>query len=255
LPVGLLALEDVRKGPSAISARIEESIGHGIRILIADASNADDLGAMALACRERRLITGAAGIGGAVARNFAKAVAAPGNSTVAWPSGRAVIIAGSCSIMTRKQIAYAIGIGYSARKIDPIEISTGEVKVTEIVDWVVSQNEHVPLIYSATDPHDVQRSQDVLGREAAGSIVEAFLGAVAVALQSSGFRRMIVAGGETSGAVAKALGINALQIGPEIDPGVPWTKTVVSGENIAIAFKSGNFGLDDFFEKAWKVLL
>jgi uncharacterized protein YgbK (DUF1537 family) len=64
---------------------------------------------------------------------------------------------------------------------------------------------------------------------------------------------LIVAGGETSGAVVQALAVSALRIGPEIDPGVPWTETL-SEPRLALALKSGNFGAEDFFEKAFKML-
>jgi 3-dehydrotetronate 4-kinase len=99
----------------------------------------------------------------------------------------------------------------------------------------------------------VQEVQRKLGRMNSGEIVENTLAQIACALPERGFTRLIVAGGETSGAVVNALNVGALTIGPEIDPGVPWTRTL-SGTDLALALKSGNFGAPDFFLKAWSML-
>ena len=105
------------------------------------------------------------------------------------------------------------------------------------------------LIYASAPPEDVQRVQAELGREHAGTLVETALAEIASGLVTAGVRRLVVAGGETSGAVVQRLGITALRIGPEIDPGVPWTESL--GEpRLALALKSGNFGTPDFFSKA-----
>jgi uncharacterized protein YgbK (DUF1537 family) len=98
---------------------------------------------------------------------------------------------------------------------------------------------------------EVQRS---LGVEAAGSRVEAILARVARRLVDAGVRRLVVAGGETSGAVVQALGVRALRIGPQIDPGVPWTLALGGSAPLALALKSGNFGGDDFFRRAFALL-
>jgi uncharacterized protein YgbK (DUF1537 family) len=111
----------------------------------------------------------------------------------------------------------------------------------------------VPLVYSSADPEAVKAVQDKLGRDNAGHLVEQLLADVAKGLAARGFGRMIVAGGETSGAVVEALGVKALAIGPEIDPGVPWTRSI-AGTDLALALKSGNFGTADFFLKAWNRL-
>ena len=98
----------------------------------------------------------------------------------------------------------------------------------------------------------MRRTQDQLGRDAAGALVERALAEAATHLVATGVTRLIVAGGETSGAVVGALGVKALEIGPEIDPGVPWTRAV--GRDLVLALKSGNFGAPDFFVKAWRML-
>ena len=123
-----------------------------------------------------------------------------------------------------------------------------------VLHWLDEQSQTViPLIYSSDDPENVGLVQNKLGRETAGQSVECLLAGVAQALPGRGFSRLVVAGGETSGAVVNALGIKVLAIGPEIDPGVPWTLSR-SGPKMALALKSGNFGASDFFLKAWSML-
>jgi uncharacterized protein YgbK (DUF1537 family) len=110
------------------------------------------------------------------------------------------------------------------------------------------------LVYSSADSGEVQNAQQRLGREHAGQIIEQFLAETAKALRDVGFSRFIVAGGETSGSVVHALDVKSMLIGPEIDPGVPWTLSMDAGKKYALALKSGNFGADDFLLKAWKML-
>jgi uncharacterized protein YgbK (DUF1537 family) len=122
------------------------------------------------------------------------------------------------------------------------------------LDWLKTQSMNGPiLIYSTATPDEVQMAQSRLGRMNAGEIVESTLAEIAKALPGLGFTRLIVAGGETSGAVVNALDVNALAIGPEIDPGVPWTRSL-AGTDLVLALKSGNFGAPDFFLKAWNML-
>ena len=99
----------------------------------------------------------------------------------------------------------------------------------------------------------VRRGQTAFGRDVAGALVEQMMAQTARGLVAAGFNRLIIAGGETSGAVVNGVGVKALEIGPEIDPGVPWT-LAIGGPNLALALKSGNFGAPDFFTKGWALL-
>ncbi|WP_332302813.1 3-oxo-tetronate kinase [Rhizobium sp. GR12] len=250
LPVGILGAADVRAGQERVAARIREAATQNVRVLIADAATAEDLNAIGKACSDRMLVTGAAGIGGALARNHAAAIQGERRSAeFAWPQGRTVVLAGSCSVATRDQVNHVIGLGYPATKIDPIAIASGTLDVASVAEWAEASEGWPPIIYSSSDPADVLKAQEVLGRDEAGALVEDFLGELAGILRSAGFSRFIVAGGETSGAVSAALSVSALEIGPEIDPGVPWTRAAYAG-GPALALKSGNFGAPDFFEKA-----
>jgi uncharacterized protein YgbK (DUF1537 family) len=180
-----------------------------------------------------------------------KAAAAP--ATMPAAPGRAVIIAGSCSEATRGQVAAAQAAGIPAFEVDALDLRSGKVSARTLADWATLQPAGAPvLVYSSATPEVVRRVQETLGRGEAGALVERTLAETAEKLVAGGFTRLIVAGGETSGAVVGRLGVKALEIGPEIDPGVPWTRAV--GRNLVLALKSGNFGAPDFFIKAWEKL-
>lgn len=251
LPVGLLPFNIVDRGPEAISGAFSEAIAAGKRILIADALDERHLRDIGEAARDMALITGGSGIALGLPANFG---ILPGQDQGAFtaPRGRSVIIAGSCSAATRRQIATARKAGIEAIRVDPMDIHAGKVDARRLAAALIASNHPTPLIYSSDDPEEVGRIQEKLGREQAGELVEKALSAVAVLLRDAGFTRFVVAGGETSGAVVSALGVGALHIGPEIDPGVPWTISAGEGGQIALALKSGNFGADDFFVKAWE---
>jgi uncharacterized protein YgbK (DUF1537 family) len=142
---------------------------------------------------------------------------------------------------------------HEAFELDPVAIASGKDLASEALAWAAKRlSERPVLIYSTAAPEQVKAVQDKLGREHAGSMIEQALSKIAQGLVARGVRRLVVAGGETSGAVVGALGVEGLYIGPEIDPGVPWTFSI--GEpTLALALKSGNFGTQDFFTKAFRV--
>jgi uncharacterized protein YgbK (DUF1537 family) len=148
-------------------------------------------------------------------------------------------------------VAAAKAAGIPAFEADPAEIHRGTLAGEQLAAWAQKQPADKPvLIYSSADPDTVRTVQEKFGRDAAGSMIEQAFAEAARSLVGMGFTRMIVAGGETSGAVVNGLGVTALEIGPEIDPGVPWTRSI-GGTELALALKSGNFGAPDFFLKAW----
>jgi len=160
----------------------------------------------------------------------------------------AIILSGSCSAMTNKQVANytANAPGY---QIDPLALS--ESGYAQAVEWMLAQAEDVtPIVYATADPDSVAKAQAKLGIAHAGEIVEQALAAVAVAARDRGTRRFIVAGGETSGAITKSLGIDRFDVGEEITAGVAWCYAVSENEEIAITLKSGNFGSETFFTDA-----
>jgi 3-dehydrotetronate 4-kinase len=253
--VGLVPEETVIQGPAAIRQAFEDLQRSGHRHAIVDAINDDDLMQIGEALADVKLITGGSGIAIGLPENFRKQGTLRRGTAPAWPavSGSAAVLAGSCSIRTREQVA-AWKLHSPALEIDPFAISRGEDVVAQALAWADDKIGDGPvLIYSSADPADVTRVQDELGREDAGSMVEDTLGRIAQGLVDKGVRKMVVAGGETSGAVVNALNVSALRIGPEIDPGVPWT-TAIGDTELALALKSGNFGDVDFFKRALDLL-
>jgi uncharacterized protein YgbK (DUF1537 family) len=255
--VGLVGHKTVADGADAIRAALAKARADGVQVLVVDAITDNDLREIGKAIDELTLITGGSGIAIGLPANYrARGELAPVGSNAALnaPEGRAVTLAGSCSKATRGQIETALAANTPSFRIDPLDIAAGNLTPTAVVDWAASLPEGTPLIYSSADPEIVRQAQEKLGRDEAGALVEHFLADVAVALREKGFSRFLVAGGETSGAVVNALKVSALHIGPEIDPGVPWTTSLDAGSPVALALKSGNFGGPDFFQKAWSML-
>jgi len=257
LSVGLVAYEDVEAGPDAIRSAFARERAAGHQVVIVDALSDAHLRSIGTAAAEFPLITGGSGVAmglPAAYRQSAPSTMAPDDSGFDAPQGRKIILAGSCSSATQGQVKTAIEAGVPALRLDPMEIAAKDVTARTALDWLTSQQTSGPvLIYSTSTPDDVQAVQGKLGRMNAGEIVEKTLADIARSLPGLGFTRIIVAGGETSGAVVNALDVQALTIGPEIDPGVPWTRSL-GGTDLALALKSGNFGAPDFFLKAWTML-
>ncbi len=250
LPVGLLDSATIAQGPAAVRAAFAAQIATK-RILITDSLCDADLMTLGKACADLPLVTGGSGIALGLAANFTTArPQAP--LRMAAPKGRAAILAGSCSQTTRGQIVAAKSAGLPCLALDVMALASGRLTVPEIADWVLAQST-TAVVYSSADPEALSAIQHQLGTTASGVLVEQTLAETARLLQAQGFTRFIIAGGETSGAVVAALGVRMLEIGPEIAPGVPWTRSV-NGPDLALALKSGNFGAADFFTKAWTLL-
>lgn len=255
--VGLVDYATVLSGAGAVKARFAALADQGMRYVVTDALTNADLMVLGEAVADHKLLTGGSGIAMGLPQNFRRAGLLPEReiaASLAAPKGRAGIISGSCSTATRGQIAKAIEAGYPALKVDPMALVSGAQDASKLADWALAQAADTPfLLYSSDDPAEVAAIQEKLGRETAGETVEHAFAQTAALLAEGGVSRLLVAGGETSGAVVQGLGIGLLEIGPEIDPGVPWTR-VAQGRDMVIALKSGNFGAPDFFLKAWALL-
>jgi uncharacterized protein YgbK (DUF1537 family) len=222
-------------------------------IAIVDAVEDADLMKIGRAASRLKLVTGGSGAAMGLPANFG---AVPGQAPkLDWPSGKGVVLAGSCSKATLGQVQHYKSLGAAGLGVDPVSISTGKVTLDQAEAFARDNvGDLPPLVYSSAAPDAVAEQQKQLGTMAAGEIVERFLAELAGRLKASGFTRFVVAGGETSGAVVGGLGVPALHIGPEIDPGVPWTRGSSENGPLALALKSGNFGAVDFFSKAWNLL-
>lgn len=255
--VGLVSLATVRQGPEAIRSRLDELSRGGMRLAILDAVEDDDLRVAGKALAGTRLITGGSGIALGLPENFRGEgkLGEAGASMMPRVDGRAAILSGSCSTATNEQVARALAAGVPGFKVDPLEVTDTAATIAAVVEWAVGQPASGPVIVHATDtPDNVSAVQQKLGRDQAGALVEEVMAGVASALPPAGFGRIVVAGGETSGAVIGALAVKALVIGPEIAPGVPWTEALGTEKPLALALKSGNFGGPDFFQDALSML-
>lgn len=257
LPVGLVDINTVRQGADGVRAAFARQHAAGKRILILDTLADADLRTIGAACADMKLVTGGSGIALGLAANFVQAgKVAPRRATTRMPApaGRAVILAGSCSVATRDQIAAAQAAGLPTLPLDVAALADGRQTAAQVAEWAIRQPETTtPLIYSSTTPEALQVIQRCMGQHESGALVEGSLARVASLLRDTGFRQFLIAGGETSGAVVASLGVTMLEIGPEIDPGVPWTRSIGT-PSLALALKSGNFGAPDFFLKAWGLL-
>jgi uncharacterized protein YgbK (DUF1537 family) len=258
--VGLAGYPVVERGAEAIGARFAALREQGCNFAIVDAVSNRDLDAIGSACADLPLVTGGSGIALGLPENFRRrGLLASGVAADALPvtGGARAVIAGSCSQATQRQVA-TMREHSPAFHIDPVALAGGAAVVAEALAWASAHPGQQPLlIYATATPDAVKAVQAQLGVERAGSLVEEALAAIAQGLVALGVGQLIVAGGETSGAVVKALGVTGLRIGPEIDPGVPWTTALQGdrkGKPLALALKSGNFGSDDFFLKAWSRL-
>ena len=257
LPVGLVPFATVESGVDAVRSAFEKLAENGPVIAVADAVTNEHLRILGAAFAGQKLLTGGSGIAIGLPANFRQAGLL--NTTInvsdfVAPKGYSAILAGSCSAATRGQVADAKAKGVEAFEIDPIALAENRLSAPTILEWAAPRLGEKPiLVYSTAEPDAVRAIQERYGRDKAGAMVEHLLADIAIGLSSLGVTRLVVAGGETSGAVVSALGVSMLEIGPEIDPGVPWT-LAADGKTVALALKSGNFGTPDFFTKSLTML-
>jgi uncharacterized protein YgbK (DUF1537 family) len=245
--VGHVAAADVFAGTARIAEALDREDRAGHRHVVVDAIRDADLIEIGRAAKGLPLITGGSGVALGLPANFGCTAA-----EVPWSGqdGRSIALSGSCSVATRGQVARHAA-RFPAREIVAPDVIEGRLQAREIAEWLLTAEGGVPLAYSSADPEAVARVQAEYGRERSAAALEAFFAEVARLAVAGGAKRVITAGGETSGAVVEGLGLATLQIGPEIDPGVPALR---ARPDLVVALKSGNFGAEDFFEKADAVL-
>ena len=253
--VGLAAHEVVAQGHEALRARFEVLRAEGCRVAVVDAVDNQALRTLAQACADLPLLTAGSGLAlglPAVYQSLGCLQPDAAAARLDAVGGRGAVISGSCSQATNAQVAHWRAAGWPALALDVRALAAGEPVVHQALDWAHSFGSQPVLVHATAAAESVQAVQAELGAARAGELVEHALAAIAQGLVAAGVRRLVVAGGETSGAVVQALGVAQLRIGPAIDPGVPWTQA--EGRPLLLALKSGNFGTDDFFSKAFTVL-
>ncbi len=250
LDVGHVAADIVLRGRDAILTALDNEAEAGKRLIVVDALRDADLREIGAAADGLPLVTGASGVALGLPANFHRKGLA-NQSPTPWTGqrGSCVILSGSCSIATRGQLEKHQR-DHPGYEISVTEVMSGALVPEAVVDWAMKADS-LPVIYSSADPGAVKQIQKKFGREKSAEALERFFSDTARLLVSAGVERLIVAGGETSGAVVEGLAVEQFEIGPEIDPGVPALR---AGSDLVVALKSGNFGTVDFFEKAAKLL-
>jgi 3-dehydrotetronate 4-kinase len=252
-PVGLVPWGIACRGGAAIRQALEASAAQGECLTIVDAISDENLLAIAEGCVAAPLLTGGSGIALGLPRNFIRAGLAKGGGTAFQGiAGPEAILAGSCSSATLHQIDVH-RCDHPALAVDAEAVMAGKITAWDLVSFVRQHLGQEPLVYSSATPDVINALQDRFGREAVSRHLEAVFAETARRLVEAGVCRLVLAGGETSGAIVSALDLKALAIGPEIDPGVP-ALTSTAGPPLAIALKSGNFGAPDFFSRALRTL-
>jgi len=250
--VGRIGYATVAAGAAAIREATRRLKQDGIGIAIVDALADADLRTIAEAYADLPLVTAGSGIGLGLAEYHRKAgVLAHSASAASLPrvQGTAAVLSGSCSTATNGQVLHWVR-QRPAFRLDPLCLARDPSHADQALAWARGQDPSTPvLIYATAAAPEVKHVQEELGAARAGQLVEQALARIAKGLVQAGARKLVVAGGETAGAVVSALGVRSLRIGPQIDPGVPWTQSL-DDPPIALALKSGNFGSPDFFEKA-----
>ncbi|PDT53362.1 MULTISPECIES: 3-oxo-tetronate kinase [Sinorhizobium] len=254
--IGLVDLATIMAGPAAVTARLDALHAEGIAASIADAISERDLETLGEVALRTPVSTGASGLGLGLARAIVRSGRASSAGTATTDAvrpvgGLAAIVAGSCSAATLRQLEIAER-SMPVLRLDTEKLLRGSDEISAAIAWAGERISAGPIVIAASaSPDVVSRLQAHYGREASGHAIETATATVASELVARGVKRLVVAGGETSGATVDRLAIPAFLIGPEIAPGVPVLRTVGNAQgDMLLALKSGNFGGDDFFATA-----
>ncbi|NAX23022.1 3-oxo-tetronate kinase [Vibrio sp. V39_P1S14PM300] len=248
---GLVNYQQIEQGAETIAARFDALRQQGYRYAVVDTLNDAHLASIGRACRELKLITGGSGLAAGIAQNWANALSDQSVAMQAGQpgSGSTVILSGSCSVMTNRQVAaYQSQAAHFA--LDVKQCLCEPAYIEQVLDWVISHlnDPLAPMVYATAQPHTLHAIQAEFGAQASSQAVEQFFHHLVQRLQQHGVSNFIVAGGETSGVVTQSLNVGGFYIGPQIAPGVPWVKAI--DQPLSLALKSGNFGDEHFFTSA-----
>ena len=241
----------VMRGEGAIRKALDDVTTPSL--IVVDAIHDDDLYQIGKAAAGLRLVTGGSGVALGLPANFLQTDAIS-KTTNNWrgQTGAGAILSGSCSTATRAQVSQYAKT-HPALEISADDVMSGKTTAKTVATWLLARKDAAPLVYSSADPEVVAQAQDHYGREMIAGKIEELFADVARTITAQGVTRLVTAGGETSGAIIEGLGVTALEVGPEIDPGVPALRAT-GDRPLVLALKSGNFGADDFFDKALRIL-
>lgn len=249
---GLISAAVLDRGASKVAEKLTELKNQGVNYVVLDTLNEQHLLTQGEALSDMRLVTGGSGLAIGLAQQWATGHGAHANAEAAGrPQGEcAVVISGSCSQMTNKQVN-AYRQQAPSQEVDVARcLGNAEDYAQQLCDWVADNSKQplAPLLYATADAQNLQEIQQQYGAQRSSEAVENLFAAVTRELKRRGWQRFIVAGGETSGVVAQSLNVTAFHIGPSVSPGVPWVRDVV--QPLSLLLKSGNFGDEQFFRRA-----
>jgi uncharacterized protein YgbK (DUF1537 family) len=255
--VGLIDYTVVQKDSQSIKNAMQALQANGKQAVIVDCLNNDDLIRLGVALKGMPLVTGGSGVAIGLAQNWGKNASGVNASVSELPQaiGAKAVIAGSCSEATNRQVAYFKAQGLYSYEINPFKLADGSLDLNALKEELLTKLGDEPiLVYATATPEKVKAVQATLGVQEAGDLIEKTLAGIANYLVSNGVKQLVVAGGETSGAVVKVLGISSLAIGPQIAPGVPWTYATSGSDALHLTLKSGNFGDTSFLVSSFDML-
>lgn len=251
---GFIAWQQVQQGSEVIKQQLHKLADEKISLVVTDAISDEDLLKIAGACAEAALVTGGSAIARGLPHNFILRGEASGEAAPEFSvKGDGVVLVGSCSRTTLKQINFHRQ-QFAVHELDAEQIIRGEVDNQALLAFVADHQQQAPLIYTSGDAQRVSQLQKQYGREKVSQAIEQFFARLAPQLVDAGVRRLVVGGGETSGAIVSGLTLDAVVIGAEISTGVPALQATRGDQTLGLALKSGNFGEEDFFSKALKCL-
>lgn len=249
---GLVPYSDVIQGADHVKARFADLKAQGYRYAVVDAVDNSQLAVLAEAIAKFKLVTGGSGLAAYMAARLSGGQ--KGNHAFVPTQGKTVVMSGSCSLMTNKQVAYYKNHAPSYF-LEAEQAINNPHYAEELYQWVIANSTALlaPMVYATVAAEQLHEIQTKFGAEKASHAIEQTFAKLAEKLKATGFTNFITAGGETSSIVVQQLGFSGFYIGKQIAPGVPWLKAVE--EPIYLALKSGNFGREDFFHFAQGMML
>jgi len=250
--VGLIDFETISQGSDKIKQKIISLKKDDIKYAIVDTTNNKEFDAICEGIKDLLFLTGGSGIALGLPKIYKnKGLLSENNFDLPQNNSNSVILSGSCSRATLEQINI-YKVNNPSFYISPDEVMNNIKLVEEVYIWIKENESLSPLIYSSSDSNNVSAKQKQFGQEILANKIEGFFEKISHKLVNDSFGKFISAGGETSGAIIKGLGVEELKIGKEISPGVPalWSPNSNGNKPISVTLKSGNFGQSDFFSRA-----
>ena len=254
--VGLVDSQTISEGENSVKKKIENLKKNGYKYAIIDTIKNDDFDIICNAVKNLPLLTGGSGIALGLPKIYKdRGLLSASSFQIPENNSNAIILSGSCSVTTINQINIYKENNPSFY-ISPDEVINDKDLIEKVLSWIKDNETQSPLVYSSSDIKSVSEKQKQYGQELLANKIEKFFELLSKRLVKDNFGTFISAGGETSGAVIKGLGIQELKIGKEISHGVPalWSPESNGNKPVFVTLKSGNFGQDDFFTRALKAL-